>query len=98
MFYQNSEKVFPKNLSLTPLSLAVWYMDDGYYSNGRCIISTDSFNSASLLRIKVELAKRFGIEAYIRSNGKLGIRAKSQSKFFQLIINYIHKSMKYKLP
>ncbi len=98
VFYQNNEKVFPENLLLTPLSLAVWYMDDGCYSNGRCTISTDNFNSTSLSRIKAELEKRFGIEAYIRSNKKLGIRANSQTKFFELINNYIHTSMKYKLP
>ncbi|MFH1626623.1 MAG: hypothetical protein ABH971_00750 [bacterium] len=35
IFYQNGKKIIPKNLSdllKEPLALAVWYMDDGYYS------------------------------------------------------------------
>jgi len=28
-FYQSGRKAVPKNLILSPLSLAVWYMDDG---------------------------------------------------------------------
>ena len=72
-------------------------MDDGCYSDKRCTISTDSFSITSLKRIKKEL-NRFDINTYIRSNGKLGISANSQDKFFKLINPYIHQCMTYKLP
>lgn len=96
-FYRGNKKIFPHNLKITPLSLAVWYMDDGCYSDKKCTLSTDSFSITSLRRIKKEL-KRFKLNTYIRSNGKLGICAKSQSKFFSLIKPYIHQCMAYKLP
>lgn len=96
-FYRGRKKIFPHNLKLTPLTLAVWYMDDGCYSDKRCTISTDNFSTRSLRRIKREL-KCLGLNAYIRSNGKIGISARSHKKFFSLIRPYIHESMKYKLP
>ena len=96
-FYRGKRKIFPIGLKLTPLSLAVWYMDDGCYSDKICTISTDNFSVRSLRRIKREL-KYLGLNAYIRSNGKIGISARSHEKFFTLIRPYIHESMKYKLP
>ena len=96
-FYKDNKKIFPQNLRLTPLSLAVWYMDDGCYSDKRCTISTDSFNYISLLNIQKEL-KRLKICAYIRSNNKIGIRSKSQKYFFHLIQPFLHEDMLYKLP
>ena len=96
-FYRRRKKIFPHNLKLTPLSLAVWYMDDGCYSDKRCTLSTENFSIYSLKRIKKQL-KCLGLDAYIRSNGKIGISAKSHEKFFALIKPYIHKSMRYKLP
>ena len=95
-FYNGKLKIFPLNLKLTPLSLAVWYMDDGCYSDERCTLSTESFNKNSLLTIQRKL-ELFRIETYIRSNGKLGINARSQNRFFSIINPYIHKSMLYKL-
>jgi hypothetical protein len=95
-FYQGKMKIFPEKLKLSPLSLAVWYMDDGCYSDERCTLSTESFNNTSLLIIKNKL-KLLGIDTYIRSNGKLGINAKSQNHFFTLIKPHIHEDMLYKL-
>lgn len=96
-FYKGKKKFFPKNLKLTPLSLAVWYMDDGCYSDAKCTLSTDNFSTLSLKRIKKEL-KFLKINTYIRSNGKIGISANSQNDFFAIIKPYIHESMRYKLP
>lgn len=96
-FYRGRKKFFPHNLKLTPLSLAVWYMDDGCYSDKRCTLSTDNFSVYSLKRIKKQL-KSLGLNAYIRSNGKIGISAQSHKKFFALIKPHMHKSMRHKLP
>ena len=97
IFYRGKKKFFPRNLKILPLALAVWYMDDGCFSDKRCTLSTDNFSVRSLRRIKAEL-KCLGLDAYIRSNGKIGISAKSHQKFFKLIKPHMHKSMRYKLP
>lgn len=96
-FYKNKSKIFPDGLKLTPLILAVWYMDDGCYSNSRCTISTESFSFFYRETILEKLKKQFDIEAYIRSNGKLAIRARCHKLFFSIIKPYIHKSMAYKI-
>ena len=99
IFYRDNHKVYPNNLAkwISPLSIAVWHMDDGCYSNGECIFSTESFD----LEDRKELVKKlngFGIETILKGNGKLRIRRNSLSKFFELVRPYIHSSMYYKLP
>lgn len=97
-FYQNKKKIFPIGLALTPMSLAVWYMDDGCYSSDVCTIAIENFAQPSRQLIQEELQQRFKIETYIRSNGKLAIRASCRNKFFTLVRPYIHNCMLYKIP
>ena len=99
IFYRDNHKVYPKALSklISPLSIAVWYMDDGYHKDKNCVLSTESFD----LEGRKQLAKKLqdsGVEVILRKSGKLKIRTKSLLRFFELIRPYIHKSMAYKLP
>ena len=98
-FYRDNNKVFPEDLSkwITPLSIAVWYMDDGCCYKSDCTFSTDCFDLKSKRQL-VKILESFNIKTIIRSNGKLRIRSQSLSKFFGLIRPYIHQSMLYKLP
>jgi len=98
IFYQGNKKVFPEEIYLSPLSLAIWYMDDGSQNSGNCIISTESFDEVSRKNIQKALYEQFGIETLFRKNGKLSMRWKSQPKFYQMIRPYIFPSMKYKVP
>lgn len=98
-FYLGKQKVFPIDLVkwITPLTIAIWYMDDSCYSSDRCILSTESFNDLSK-NVLVEILKSFNVEAILKSSGKLEIRKNSKDKFFELVKPYIHQSMYYKLP
>ena len=98
IFYSGNKKIFPDKICLTPLSLAIWYMDDGSWSDKRCIISTESFSEDSRRRIQEMLYRQFSLETVIRSNKKLLIRQNSVNKFYKLINPYIIPSMKYKVP
>lgn len=98
IFYEGKQKIFPKNLLLTPLSLAVWYMDDGCWTGKKILISTESFQEESMLQIQHTLYQNFGIETVVSSNGKLVIRKKSHHTFARTISEYILPCMKYKLP
>ena len=45
-FYRDHTKVVPEDLELTPLSMAVWFMDDGSRKSGQCrglYLNTQSF-------------------------------------------------------
>ena len=98
IFYSGNKKIFPEKLYLSPQSLAVWYMDDGSWSDKRCIISTESFGEASRKVIQNSLYEQFSLETVIRSNKKLLVRQNSVNKFCELVSPYIIPSMKYKVP
>lgn len=98
-FYLDSRKIFPKDLVnfITPLSIAVWYMDDGCYQKFDCTLSTESFDLESREGL-IKKLKDFGIDAINRGKGKLRIKSQSTQKFFELVKPHIHTSMLYKLP
>jgi len=98
IFYHGRNKIFPNSIKLTPLSLAVWYMDDGCWTGKKCVISTDGFDVESRMQIQNTLYNQFGLETVIGRNRKLVIRKKSHDKFYGLISPYIIPSMKYKIP
>lgn len=98
IFYRGREKIFPENLKLSPLSLAVWYMDDGCWTGKKCVISTESFKGKYGTFLRNALWQQFAIESIIGKNGKLAIRKRSHKIFYRLISPHIISSMKYKLP
>ena len=98
IFYDGKSKIFPQNLPLTPLTLAVWYMDDGCWTGKKCLISTESFKGKYRGFMQEALMNQHGIETVVGKNEKLVIRKKSHAKFFSLIAPHIIPSMKYKLP
>ena len=98
IFYQDGKKIFPKNLMLSPLSLAVWYMDDGCWTGSKVVISTEGFGDESEKRIQQTLHSQWNIETVIGKNRKLVIRKNSHDQFYGLIYPYITSSMHYKIP
>ena len=99
-FYQNGEKVIPRDLKLDPLALAVWFMDDG----SRCresdvYLNTQQFtdeNQEILLKVLLGL----GLEA--RLNGdkeykRIRFLKTSVPKLFSIIEPHIIPSMMYKI-
>ena len=100
IFYPKGRKIFPKGFAkyITPLSIAVWYMDDGNYSEGRNVkIATEGFDLKSRKRIRSLLLRKFNIKSTLHNNGKLRISNESLKRFFDLIRPFIHSSMRYKL-
>ena len=97
IFY-DGKKIFPRNLRITPLSLAVWYMDDGCWTGKKAVISAESFGGVYRGYMQEALVHQYGIETVVGKNGKLVIRKKSHDTFFSLIAPHIIPFMKYKLP
>ena len=101
IFYPKGKKIFPLEFEnyFSALTLAVWYMDDGNYSEGRNVkIATDGFDLESREHLKSLLLRKFNIESTLHKNGKLRISNKSLLKFFKLVKPFVHSSMKYKVP
>lgn len=103
-FYPNGKKVVPEEifqLLVSPLALAVWFMDDG----GRgaktpkgLIISAAGFSSTEHILLKECLERNFKLIVNIHKNGQFYIPASSYECFYELVNPYIVPSMRYKLP
>jgi ubiquinol-cytochrome c reductase cytochrome b subunit len=104
LWYKNNVKVVPLNIDeyLTPLALAIWIMDDGTKSGSSLKFATNSFTySECLLLVKV-LYDNFNIKASVQSAGVenqyvIYILSESMSQLREIVLPYIHPSMKYKL-
>ncbi len=113
IFYKDRRKIVPTNIEkllILPLSLAIWFMDDGtldyrvksHYSYN---LSTDSFMLNEVRLLIGILDRRFGIKSSIQtpsSRGKkyvkLYIGKDGRDKFLEIIKPHILSCFNYKLP
>jgi hypothetical protein len=112
-FYPLGKKIIPANISFVlrdPLSLAIWYMDDGtldfrekYHRNAS--IATFCFSYRENKLLANALMKNFGIEARVHLSTMRGkkyyrlyIVSKSFDRFIDHIKAYIVPCMLYKIP
>lgn len=113
MFYTNRKKVLPKTIAelfTSPLTLAVWFMDDGrldYRAKSHCAyhISTDSFAESEVGQLQTLLSERFGIasKTYLslcrgKQYPKLYIGKEGRDAFTKTVAPYILPCFRYKLP
>jgi len=107
--YKGKYKFFSADFlaGLTPLSLAIWHMDDGnldirdrYKTKGRIVICVKKIHPYSRIYIQKTLKDRYDIETKIRYSKNQPILVFNQEntdKFLNLIKYFIHPSMDYKL-
>jgi len=106
IFYGNKRKIVPENIEkfLTdPLSLAVWFMDDGAGRQNCRVYSlcVHCFSKREVIFLKECLKRNFGLEIAIHWDGKgfrLYIPVRTAERFEDLIFPYIIPSMRYKFP
>ena len=108
MINTNGVKYVPEWVaeSLTPLSLAFWYMDDGSLGYHEDQESRANFAVCSFSREDCEVLmkglRKFGIDAiyFVDTNGysRLRLNAQSAERLFLLIAPYIPPCMQRKLP
>jgi len=99
IWYPNDIKTIPDNIDqwFTPLSLAVWYMDDGHLFKGkRPLIAGECFTREDLLKI-ANILHSWRIKVELRKNNRMWILQSSVNNFMKLISPYIIDSMKYKI-
>lgn len=107
-FYDNNTKVVPQNLARylkSPLTLAVWYMDDGYYYNRdrMSFIYLPKYSQSDLARLTQHLYSGFKLSArWHCSTSKrschLSFSVTDTVKLKMIVDQYIIPSMRYKLP
>lgn len=104
-FYQGKKKVVPKLIHrwLTPLALAVWFMDDGSIKSSKHsakIINTQSFSIEDVNRLIKVLEQLYGVKAKPRkqrSGYQIYLLAETIERFKAVIAPHIIPSMQYKL-
>uniref|UniRef100_A0A6M3KD34 Putative homing endonuclease n=1 Tax=viral metagenome TaxID=1070528 RepID=A0A6M3KD34_9ZZZZ len=112
-FHQYGKKSVDEYLvkMITPLALAIMYMDDGcmgkgykkYWTKETCYLCLDNFDYANLFLIKKSLKIKFDLDWNInRTSGKyyqLRLLNNNNEKFINLIRPYVEQvpSMMYKL-
>ena len=109
LFYPNGKKVLPANfqqLTQNPVTLAVWFMDDGNIikRNGKVYgyhLNTQSFSRRENVLLSQTLNDAYGIESMLKKNhGRYRLRIMkklSRYKFQEVVRKYILSEMKYKL-
>jgi recombination protein RecA len=99
-FYGAGRKEIPK-IQLTPLALAVWFMDDGSKSHRTVYLNTQQFDRPSQERLLELLYQQFGLKASLnRDKVYLRIRmaVESMSRFRELVEPHLREEFEYKLP
>ena len=104
LWYINNTKTVPSTIGeyLTPLGLSIWIMDDGSKVSKGLKLCTNSFTySDNLFLVKV-LYDNFNIKSSVISAGfenqyNIYIWKESMSLLRDIVLPYVHPSMKYKL-
>ena len=103
-FYKEGKKTIPADIGkyLTTLALAVWYMDDGYFSEDKSsfiYLGKVSQNEVDILRDAI--AKNFAISAKIYDKKNKGFTlyfpVGETRKLHTILKPFIHSSMSYKI-
>lgn len=106
LFYINNKKTITQALIahvFHPLSLSVWYMDDGYlYARDKmAYIYVPKLSEQELANIVTILQKNFGLHAHVKTKKNntnvLTFTVGETEKLLAIVAPYIIPSMQYKL-
>lgn len=103
-FYRDHRKVVPKDLALTPVSMAVWFMDDGSRKSGQCrgvYLNTQGFRPWEVELLRAVMRSDVGVDTSVRQQSD-GLQIYVPSSFVGIMAAYIEDEllpcMRYKLP
>lgn len=99
-FYPNGKKEIPLSLKLDPLSLAVWFMDDGTKIRSAMYFNTQQFNLTEQKYLQKLLFNTFGLRSTLnRDKSYYRIRITTESSIIlrRIIDPYVIPCLKYKL-
>lgn len=100
-FFLQGKKKLPIQISLSPLVLAVWFMDDGSKSRTSIYLNTQQFSLEEQELLRKMLYEQWGIETTLNKDKiylRIRIRVSSIEKFVVLIKPHLLPQFYYKLP
>jgi len=100
-WYQDSRKIVPESLALTPITLAHWHMGDGTLVGKYpyVVLASGGFPMESVLRLKKKLSE-LGIDSTVPPSRKGDLflsRRESLERFARMVDPFIVKSFRYKV-
>lgn len=99
-FYVDGIKRIPKDLKLDPLSLAVWFMDDGSKIRSALYLNTQQFTVEEQVFLQQLLLDTFGLQSALNRDKhyfRIRFTTESSKVLRELIEPYVIECMKYKL-
>ena len=102
-YYRERRKAIPEDLVLTPLSMAVWFMDDGSRKSSQCsglYLNTQSFMAAEVDLLRFVMSRDCEVQTSVRKQAdglQIYVPSPSVAGFSAFIRAYILPSMMYKL-
>jgi len=113
MFYDNNVKIIPKNIALflNPITMAIWFMDDGSLNRKSCEEKGYGLRICSLnFTYKDHIILKDALKICFNINVKIGAYNRNDKKYYYINFNkrnswllkniiddYVIDSMKYKL-
>lgn len=103
-FYRDRRKVIPEDLQLTPLSMAVWFMDDGSRKSRQCrglYLNTQSFTSSEVRLLQEVMRRDVGVETSVRQQldgPQIYVPSSSVGDMVRFIEKEVLPCIRYKLP
>ncbi len=105
-FYKNGTKIIPKDLReilVSPLSLAVWFMDDGYYYlRDKCgYLYLGNVSGKEVIIVKEALLQNFSLKVKVLRKKKgfaIYFPPPEMIKLGKIIGPYLLEDLKYKIP
>jgi len=100
MFYGSGGKQVP-DLELTPITLAVWFMDDGARSRRAVYLNTQKFNDESQKRLLALLSEQWGIAATLNRDKtyyRIRVSVEGTVRLASVIEPHMLPELRYKLP
>ena len=100
LWYPEGVKIIPLNIGISPLSLAIWAMDDGSNSkSGGFYFHSQGFTLKDNERLIKYLNEQYNLFCkihYIKGKPIIYVRRESKKLLFFVINKFICKSMQYK--
>src|SRR5437879_5881461 len=100
LFYGSGGKRIP-DVQLTPLTMAVWFMDDGSKSRSAVYLNTQQFERADQEKLLFMLQRQCAIEGALNRDKiyhRIRLTVPGTARFIGLIEPFLRPEFRYKLP
>lgn len=86
-WYPKGIKIVPRDLVITPTTLLIWFLDDGYRSSAcsGLSIATDGFSTKDVYFLKYLLESTYNFNITVTQERRLYIKAESSKDFLDII-------------